>query len=307
MPKGLIINNISNLYYVEVEEKVYECSARGKMKKEEILPTVGDYVQIEITDEKTEAKSLSFAQIQDKKGIICDVLDRKMYIKRPKIANLTQIVFIVSLKMPSPDLLLLDKQLAYAKLNNIKPIICINKIDLGLDKEVEDISNVYKSIGYTVITTNAKEKVGIDSLKEILKNNITAFSGNSGVGKSTLVNAVLEQQVTEEGFISKKNKKGKNTTTNVTLYKIDKNTYIADTPGFSTFDLTELETTDLDKYFIEFAPYIEECEYIGCSHIKEENCGIKRALEQNKISNQRYERYCKIYQNLKEKEVYKWK
>ena len=307
MQKGLIINNISNLYYVEVDGKVYECAARGKMKQEEAIPTVGDYVQIDVTDEKTEAKSLSFAQIEDKKGIICDVLGRKTYIKRPKLANLTQIIFIVSLKMPGPDLLLLDKQLAYAKLNNIKPIICINKIDLGKEEEIDNIMKLYKSIGYTVLTTNAKGKVGTEKLKEILKDNITAFSGNSGVGKSTLINAIFEEELTEEGFISKKNKKGKNTTTNVTLYKIDENTYIADTPGFSTFDLTELESNNLDEYFIEFIPHIDECEYIGCNHIKEQECGIKKALEENKISKDRYDRYCKIYQDLKEKEERKWK
>jgi len=307
MQKGLIINNISNLYYVEVDGKVYECAARGKMKQEEAIPTVGDYVQIDVTDEKTEAKSLSFAQIEDKKGIICDVLGRKTYIKRPKLANLTQIIFIVSLKMPGPDLLLLDKQLAYAKLNNIKPIICINKIDLVKKEEIDNIMKLYKSIGYTVLTTNAKGKVGTEKLKEILKDNITAFSGNSGVGKSTLINAIFEEELTEEGFISKKNKKGKNTTTNVTLYKIDENTYIADTPGFSTFDLTELESNNLDEYFIEFIPHIDECEYIGCNHIKEQECGIKKALEENKISKERYDRYCKIYQDLKEKEERKWK
>lgn len=307
MQKGLIINNISNLYYVEVDGKVYECTARGKMKQEEVIPTVGDYVQIDITDEKTEAKSLSFAQVEDKKGIICDVLDRKVYIKRPKLANLTQIIFIVSLKMPGPDLLLLDKQLAYAKLNNIKPIICINKIDLGKDEEIDGILNLYKSIGYKVLTTNAKGKIGTENLKEILKDNITAFSGNSGVGKSTLINAIFEEKRTEEGFVSQKNKRGKNTTTNVTLYKIDKDSYIADTPGFSTFDLTELESNDLDEYFIEFIPHIEKCEYIGCNHIKEQKCGIKIALEENKISKERYDRYCKIYQYLKEKEERKWK
>jgi len=307
MQKGLIINNISNLYYVEVDGKVYECAARGKMKQEEAIPTVGDYVQIDVTDEKTEAKSLSFAQIEDKKGIICDVLGRKTYIKRPKLANLTQIIFIVSLKMPGPDLLLLDKQLAYAKLNNIKPIICINKIDLGKEEEIDNIMKLYKSIGYTVLTTNAKGKVGTEKLKEILKDNITAFSGNSGVGKSTLINAIFEEELTEEGFISKKNKKGKNTTTNVTLYKIDENTYIADTPGFSTFDLTELESNNLDEYFIEFIPHIDECEYIGCNKKKEQECGIKKALEENKISKERYDRYCKIYQDLKEKEERKWK
>lgn len=125
-------------------------------------------------------------------------------------------------------------------------------------------------------------------------------------GKSTIINAIFDKEVTKEGEISTKNKKGKNTTTDIKLYELDKNTYIADTPGFSSFEITEIESNNLDKYFIEFKKYIEECEFVGCSHLKEEQCGIKKAIEEGKISQERYERFCKIYNELKDKEVHKW-
>ena len=143
-------------------------------------------------------------------------------------------------------------------------------------------------------------------MEKYLKENINAFSGNSGVGKSTLINAIFKDTITQEGEISQRNKKGKNTTTSTKLYEIDENTYIADTPGFSTFDISEIEYRELDKYFREFKPLLENCEFVGCTHIKEENCGIKQALQQGKIDNGRYERFCKIYEELKEKERYKW-
>ncbi|MCI8362842.1 MAG: ribosome small subunit-dependent GTPase A [Clostridia bacterium] len=125
-------------------------------------------------------------------------------------------------------------------------------------------------------------------------------------GKSTIINAIFDKEVTKEGEISTKNKKGKNTTTDIKLYELDKNTYVADTPGFSSFEITEIESNNLEKYFIDFRKYINECEFVGCTHIKEENCGIKKALEQGKISKERYERFCKIYNELKDKEAHKW-
>ena len=140
----------------------------------------------------------------------------------------------------------------------------------------------------------------------MLKNNVNAFSGNSGVGKSTLINGIFNKDVTQEGEISKRNKRGKNTTTSVKLYEIDDNTYIADTPGFSTFDISEIESKDLYKYFKEFEQFVDNCEFVGCTHIKEENCGIKKAGEEWKIDKTRYERFCKIYNELKEKEERKW-
>ena len=294
--KGIIIENISNLYQVKSFENdnIYESIARGKFKKEEITPVVGDRVEISIIDEK------------EKKAVIEKIEERTVYIKRPKLANMTQIVFVVSSKDPKPDLLMLDKQLAFAEYLGIKAIIVLNKTDLDKKQEFKEIKKVYQNIGYNVIQTNAKEKIGIDKLKELLKGNINGFSGNSGVGKSSLINAIFNKDVTEEGEISKKNKRGKNTTTSIKLYEIDKETFIADTPGFSTFDISEIESKNLCLYFKEFKKYIEDCEFIGCTHIKEENCGIKEAVREGKIDSKRYERFVKIYEDLKKREERRW-
>ncbi len=292
--QGLITENISNKYIIKVEDKLYNCYARGKFKQENIVPTVGDIVNIKVTNlEKCEA-------------VINDITPRKKYIKRPKISNITQIILVISLKHPKPDLLMLDKQLVYAELMNIKPIIVLNKIDLEKEEEILRIEKIYTDIGYKVIKTNAMNEIGIDNVKEVLKNNISVFSGNSGVGKSTLINSLFKEKLTEEGNISLKNKRGKNTTTVTKLYEIEKNSYIADTPGFSTFDINEIETINLDKYFREFKEEISKCEFVGCTHIKEENCGIKNAIKNNKISIERYENYKKIYEDLKDKEEHKW-
>ena len=249
-------------------------------------------MEIEVIDEeKNEA-------------IIEEIKTRKNEIKRPKIANIDQIVFIISTKNPKPDLLMLDKQLAYSEKIKIEPIIIVNKCDLK--DEYKTIKELYTKVGYKVIVTSAKQNIGIDELKQELQNKTSVFSGNSGVGKSSIINALFDKEKTQEGEISKKNKKGKNTTTDTKLYKLEKDTYIADTPGFSSFEISEIESTELDKCFREFVPEIENCEFIGCTHIKEENCGIKKAIESEKISVERYERYCKIYSELKEKEKYKW-
>lgn len=293
MKQGIIIENISNIFKIICENELYICDARGKLKKDDIKPVVGDKVNFEIT------------KIEEKTGVIEEILPRENYIKRPKIANINQIVLVISSKMPKPDLLMLDKQLAFAEYMNIKPVIVINKIDLA--KEIaEEIKEQYKFTNYEIIETNAKENVGIYELRNALKNKISVFSGNSGVGKSTLLNDLFEDNLTLEGKISSKNKRGKNTTTTVKLYELEENTFIADSPGFSTFDIYEIETTNLAEYFVEFKEYIENCEFVGCTHIKEENCGIKQALKENKISQNRYERYIKIYEELKDREEHKW-
>lgn len=290
--EGLIISNISNLYQVKVGNKIIECNVRGKIKQTDLSPVVGDNVEIELLE-------------NEDKGVINNILDRKSYCKRPKIANLSQIILVVSLKNPKPDLLLLDKQLAYSEYLKIRPIICINKIDVG-DKDIlEKIHNIYEKIGYKVIDTAAKENIGVEEIKKVLKGNITAFSGNSGVGKSTLINKLLNREEAKEGEISTKNKKGKNTTTSSFLYEIDGG-YIADTPGFSTFSIEEIESIDLAHYFIEFIDYISNCEYGDCNHIKENNCGIKEALNNGKIDIERYENYSKICEELKDREDHKW-
>lgn len=294
--QGIIIENIANLYRVSPltpgtsGDKIYEATARGKFKKEEISPVVGDFVEFEITDE------------EKKKAVINQILDRKVYVKRPKLANITQIVLVVSSKDPKPDLLMLDKQLAFAEFLGIKSLIVLNKTDLDCKKEFKRIREIYENIGYDVIETEARNQKGIDQLKYKLKDNVNAFSGNSGVGKSTLINGIFGQDMTLEGEISQRNKKGKNTTTAIKLYQINDNTYIADTPGFSTFSMEEIESKELENYFVEFRDKISNCEFVGCTHIKEENCGIKKAIQKGEIHPTRYERFCKIHQQLKERE-----
>ena len=290
--QGIIIGNISNIYKIETENRVFDCYARGKLKNEEITPIVGDKVEITITD--TEKNT----------AIIERILPRRNYIKRPKISNVDQILFIISTKNPKPDLLMLDKQLAYMEKLEIEPIIVINKIDL--EETYKSIQELYNKVGYKTLITSAKQKIGIEELRKTLKNKISVFSGNSGVGKSSLINALFNIDKTQEGEVSKKNKKGKNTTTDTKLYELEENTYIADTPGFSSFEINEIESTELDKCFREFKKEIQKCEFIGCTHIKEQKCGIKDAVQANKISQERYERYCNIYEELREKEKHKW-
>ena len=297
--KGIIVENISNLYRVKIIEKsseangkIYEANARGKFKKDDITPVVGDFVECEVVKEDKEKDRVSIDKI----------LDRKVYIKRPKLANISQIVLVISSKHPKPDLIMLDKQLAFAEFLQIEALIVLNKIDLDKDKSFKEIKRVYEKVGYKVIETEAKVGKGIDKLRKELYGNTNAFSGNSGVGKSTLINAIFGKDMTQEGEISKKSRRGKNTTTSTKLYEIDEGTYIADTPGFSTFDISEIESKNLASYFKEFRDYIPDCEFVGCTHIKEENCGIKNAITEGRIKQERYDRFCKIYQELREKE-----
>ena len=293
MQQGIIIKNISNKFFVKCNNKIYECNARGKLKKNSITPVVGDRVIIETIDEGK------------KEAVIVEIKERTNCLRRPKVSNITQIFLILSAKMPNPDLNLLDMQLAIAEYCKITPIIVINKIDLDNDI-ANKIEKEYTNIGYKVIKTIAKKNEGIDEIKELLNNNISVFSGNSGVGKSTIINKILNSNITQEGEISLKNKRGKNTTTQVSLYEIDSNSYIVDTPGFSTLEINEIESENLQFYFKEFTKYIKNCEYVGCSHIKEEKCGIKEAVGLHNISIGRYERYIKMYETLKEKEKHKW-
>ena len=279
---GIIIQNISNQYkIVDENDNIKICTARGKFKKDEITPVVGDRVEIE-------------------NDVIINIKNRRNYIKRPRIANIEQIVFVLSMKDPKPDILLLDKQLAFAENLGVESIIVFNKCDL---ESGENLAKLYKKVGYKTVQMQAKNRIGLDELKKYLKNKESVFSGNSGVGKSTIINALFEKDITEEGLISSKNKRGKNTTTAVTLYELEKNTFIADTPGFSTFDITEIEYTNLDKKFKEFKKYISDCKYVGCSHVFEDakECGVKKAVEDGKISETRYINYKKIYEELKEK------
>lgn len=281
--KGIVIKINSDLYKVDIGTSIIECKAKGLLKFKSSKIVVGDLVEVN-------------------HEVIERVHARKNEFIRPPIANIDQLIIVVAAKNPKPDLELLDKQLIMAEKNNVYPIICINKIDLTED--YDEIIKIYEKIGYQVVTTDAKNGIGIEKLAANLQNKITAFTGNSGVGKSALTNNIFNDTVTEEGETSQKLEKGKHTTKFVELYKIATNTYIADTPGFSTYEIKDIEVNELDKYYLDFLPYIPDCEFRGCSHIKERKCGVKQAVEDKKIDKGRYERYCNFYKKIKEEK--KW-
>ena len=263
--KGIIIGNISNTYKIKTDKGTYEAYARGRFKNEEVTPLVGDIVEIEIinSDSGIYTDTNKANTGEKKKGqtaIIEKIEPRKNEIKRPRMANIDQIIFIISTKNPKPDLLMLDKQLAYVEMLGIEPIIVINKLDL--QDTYKDILKLYENIGYKTIATSAKQGHGIEELKQLLNNKISVFSGNSGVGKSSIINALFGINKTQEGEISQKNRKGKNTTTDTKLYELMDNTYIADTPGFSSFEINEIESKDLNKYFRDFKNEIQNCEFV---------------------------------------------
>lgn len=279
--RGIVTRIQSNLYTVKLEDKkVIECTAKGLLKYKKMSILVGDMVEVNTNN-----------------NVIEKVLPRKNEFIRPPIANVDQLIIVVAATNPTPDLMLLDKQLVMAEKNGVEPVICINKIDLEAD--YSEIIEVYENIGYQVITTTAKNGIGIDKIARILGNKITAFSGNSGVGKSALTNNIFNEEVSKEGETSDKLKKGKHTTKHVELFDFSENSYIADTPGFSSFDVDGINYKELDKYFLEFAPFSQECEFRSCTHIKELNCGVKKAVAKRKIDKGRYERYTLLFEKMK--------
>jgi ribosome biogenesis GTPase len=292
--RGLVIESSSSHYKVQVVETIYTCTARGKLKDEDMAPVVGDFVELDVMDK------------ENKEGVIGNVIHRKTFIKRPKLANVTQLALVMSLKNPEPDLLLLDKELAFAEFSGMHSIIVLNKIDLDTRDSCKKIEDIYGKAGYKVYAVDALTGIGIDNLKYALRNNKNAFSGVSGVGKSSIVNRIVGKEVAIPGAISEKLLRGKNTTTTTTLHQIGTATYIADTPGFASFDVSEIPAEDLDKNFKDIKAWSMNCKYDDCTHIKELDCGVKKAVEKGAISKSRYNNYVKIFTELKDKETHKW-
>jgi len=283
---GKIIKAISGFYYIESDNIIYECRAKGILKKNNISPLVGDFAE--------------FDKISDTEGNLVKVTDRKNSLIRPPVANLDAVVIVTALKNPEPSLLFLDKQLAFLESINVEAIICLNKIDLD---ETNFIKNIYEKIGYKVILTSVKENEGIDELKEEITGKTIAFVGNSGVGKSSLTNALAENKVMEEGNLSKI-ERGKQTTRHSELLKIEDNTYIIDTPGFSSFELPNIELNELANLFIEFRNEMSNCRYNDCRHVSEEECGIRMAVNSTKIADTRFENFKILYKELAGRKKY---
>ena len=289
MLKGTIIKGIGGFYYISTEHGVYECRARGKFRKEGIKPTVGDYVQISIIDEK------------NKKGSLDIIEERKNLLIRPRVANIDQAVIVFASVSPdfNPDIM--DRFIVLAEQQKLDILICINKTDLDRDEKYREICSLYSKAGFDVLQISAALNVGIDELNKRLEGKISVLAGPSGVGKSSVLNMIDPEINAQVGEISRKIERGKHTTRQSELMKLDENTYIVDSPGFTSLDMSGIEPDELENYFREFEPYLKDCRYTGCKHINEDSqyCCIKSQFVIN-IRESRYLRYKDIYNELVE-------
>lgn len=287
MPSGIIIRGIGGFYYVKTESGIYECKARGIFRKNDITPLPGDQVDISIIDEYTS------------KGSIDRILPRESELIRPAVANVNQLAVVIAVKSPVPDFILLDKLLVTAGLKNINPVILINKVDLDDDEEHKKIINAYSRTGIKLILLSSKLDMGFDMLAEAMKDKITVFAGQSGVGKSTILNRVLKLSVMKTGEVSNKIERGKHTTRHAELIELESGGLVVDTPGFSSFELEGITCDELGMYYPEFEEHIEGCRFTHCSHISEPCCAVKGAVDEGHVGEDRYLRYIEIYKVLK--------
>ncbi len=291
---GRIVKGIAGFYYVEVKGPlVYECKAKGIFRKDGIKPIVGDNVEIEIIDED---------QMQ---GNLVKILPRANMLIRPPVANVDQAVILFAIVKPNPNYNLLDKFLITMRQVGLPVIICFNKQDIATKEEQQELYDAYEKCGYKVLFISVKEERGLDELKALLKGKTSTLAGPSGVGKSSLLNKLVPDASMQTGELSKKIDRGKNTTRHSELFLIKEltddegETFIIDTPGFTSLELRDVNTDSLMNYYPEFVKYEPECRFGGCSHIAEPDCGVKNAVKEEKVSKVRYDNYKVIYSELK--------
>lgn len=291
--QGKIIKGIAGFYYIYAEDSnVYECKAKGIFRKDNFKPLVGDNVEITVLNE------------EEKEGSVTSILPRRNSLIRPAVANVDQAFLIFAMENPKPNFLLLDRFLIMMKQQEIPAVICFNKKDVGEKEEMEKLYEIYTGCGYRVVLSSTYEGEGMDEIREILKGKTTVVAGPSGVGKSSITNCMQGEVQMETGEISKKLKRGKHTTRHSQVIPVEKNTFLVDTPGFSSLYLTDMKEEELRDYFPEFVMYEPQCRFQGCMHIHEPGCAVKKALSEGKISQQRYDNYLALYEELKEKRRY---
>ena len=291
--QGKIIKGIAGFYYVYVEgHGIYECKAKGIFRKDHVKPLVGDDVIVDVLD---ESKML---------GNIREILPRRSALIRPAVANVDQALVIFAIVKPNPNFNLLDRFLIRMERQNLPTIICFNKQDIATDDEKDALRKGYETCGYQVCFVSALENEGLEQIKALLAGKTTTVAGPSGVGKSSLINQLAPKANMATGAISEKIERGKHTTRHSEIIAMGEETYIVDTPGFTSLDISEITKEELGSYYPEFAQYEPCCKFSGCAHISEPSCGVKDAVEAGKISRVRYENYKVLYQELKEQKRY---
>ncbi len=287
--QGRILKGIGGFYYVETEDGLVECRARGHFRNDDMTLLVGDMAEIEYDADKM-------------KGVVNDICERKNALVRPAVSNVDKLYIVCSTVLPQPNLFNIDKLIAIALHNNIEPVLVISKTDLG---EAASLREIYEKAGFAVYETNPDNKGAAEQIKNSLSDKISVFTGNSGVGKSTLINAMFPELLLKTGEVSLKLSRGRHTTRHVELFPLLNGGYLADTPGFSSIDFEqnlEIEKDEVISCFPDFAPFISDCRFPDCLHIGERDCSLKKAVENGEVSPSRYESYvalCKEAEKIK--------
>ena len=282
---GIIIKALSGFYYVESSDKIYECKARGSFRKSGVSPLVGDRVEFDIID--------------DTHGVVNSVIDRKNLLARPNVANIDKLFIVSSFQTPAPNAFIIDKITAIAVYNNIEPIIVFNKCDMG---DFADWLKIYSNAGFKTYVVSVETGEGIDSLKAELEGVTSAFTGNSGVGKSSILNRLFGECVIKTGEVSQTLGRGRHTTRHIEAYKLSFGGYVVDTPGFSSIENEEHDyefKERLAELFLDFSDYIYNCRFTGCSHTKEKGCAVIEAVNNGLIEKSRHQSYLQLCEKLK--------
>lgn len=288
--QGKIVKGIAGFYYVHIAGfGIYECKAKGIFRKEGKKPLVGDNVEVDLLSE------------EDKEGNIRAILPRKNELIRPAVANVDQALVVFAMQKPKPHFNLLDRFLVMMERKDIPVILCFNKRDIATEEDMDSLRKIYQPSGYQVIFISARMEECIDEIRKTLKGKTTTVAGPSGVGKSSLINCLQKNIRMETGDISKKIDRGKHTTRHSELIAVDEDTYIMDTPGFSSLYVNDFRKEELKYYFPEFAAYEGKCKFNGCDHVHEPGCMVKAALTEEKIHMVRYQSYLELYHELKDK------
>lgn len=287
MTGGRIIKALSGFYYVDTGDgNLIACRARGKFRHQKITPLVGDLVEITPTEENS--------------GMVDRILPRRNEFFRPAVANIDQMVIIASGAVPITDPFLIDRMTTIAQAKGCEPVICFNKCDLD---RADDLFGLYRRAGFTTLRVSAETGEGIDELRQIISGKVSAFTGNSGVGKSSILNALYPGFSLQVGEVSEKLGRGRHTTRHVELFSMA-GTYVADTPGFSSFDVERMELIrkeELGSAFRDFVPYLDSCRFVGCSHVKEKGCAVLAAVKAGEVSRVRHQSYVRLYEQAKER------